>query len=170
MGYALEFQHKQKKMETFSSGVSFNFMSYLTASKQNFLSGQNPIQRFSLSCFQLNLNMIWVMERRPCLSSTVQTLWIICVSFLSVSLFSTSIRARCTQCGHGRHRPPLVSVWGMLSLEIFYQSFMPLPPHASLLKFIAVLISCHGNGLSFMTVQISAFLWRNSSTFLSLSR
>ena len=36
---------------------------------------------------------------------------------------------------------------------------MPLPPHGSLLKFIAVLISCHGNGLSFMTVQISAFLW-----------
>ena len=170
MGYALEFQHKQRKMETFSSGVSFNFMSYLTASKQNFLSARIQCRGFLCHLFSLNLNMIWMMERRPCLSSTVQTLSMRLQQFLSVSLFSTGARALCTQCGHGLHSPPLVSVWGMLSVEIFYQSFMPLPPHSSLLKFIAVLISRHGNGLSFMTVQISAFMWRNSSTFLSLSR
>lgn len=40
---------------------------------------------------------------------------------------------------------------------------MPPPLHSSVWKSIAVLISCHGNGLSFMTVQMSAFVWRNDN-------
>lgn len=43
---------------------------------------------------------------------------------------------------------------------------MPPPLHSSVLKSIAVLISCHGNGLSFMTVQMSAFVWRNDISCL----
>lgn len=46
-----------------------------------FLCSQNHIQKFSLPWFQLNLKMIWMMERRACLNIPRPS-WHICTSFL----------------------------------------------------------------------------------------
>lgn len=48
----------------------------------------------------------------------------------------------------------------LFSLEIFHHPFMPLPPHSSLLKFIAVLISCHSKRLSFVTTDECFYVGR----------
>lgn len=88
-------------MGTFRSDVSFNFMSCFNSFQMECLCSQNRIQRFSWPWFQLNLKMIWMTQRRAHLNTTVETSWYICTSFLSVFLFTHSVRSLPGQHCHG---------------------------------------------------------------------
>lgn len=60
------FNMTEKKMTTFSSGVNFNFMSYLTDSKWNFFVARIKDKDFLLLSlwFHLNMETILMRERR----------------------------------------------------------------------------------------------------------